>query len=58
MTIRERQPERATFDSDELDHDNPKTEASVCARLEHHLSGDGIARDVELVGEGDGEPDL
>ena len=50
--------EISTFDSNELDSDDAQTEAGVCAGLELHLSGDGIARDVELVGEGDGEPDL
>jgi hypothetical protein len=47
-----------TFDGNELDGDDAKTEAGVCTRLELHLSSDGIACDVELVGKGDGELDL
>jgi hypothetical protein len=46
------------FDGDELDGDDAETEACICAGLELHLSGDGIACDVELVGKGDGESDL
>jgi hypothetical protein len=47
-----------TFDGNELYSDDTETEAGVCARLELHLSSDGIACDVELVGKGDCESDL
>ena len=54
----ERDGKERTFDGNELNGDNAKSEAGVCARLELHLPSDGIACDVEFVGKGDGEPDL
>ena len=45
-----------TFDGNELDSNDSETEAGVCVEL--HLSSDGIACNVELVGKGDGESDL
>jgi hypothetical protein len=38
-----------TFDGNELDHDDAKTEAFVRAGLKLHLSGDCIACDVKWV---------
>jgi hypothetical protein len=50
--------EIATFDSEELDHDDAETETFVCAGLKLHLSGYSVAGDVEWVREGNGNPDL
>ena len=47
-----------TFDGDELDHDDAKTEAFVCAGLKLYLSRDCVSGDVEWVREGDGDLDL
>ena len=48
----------ATFDGDELDHDDAETEALVGAGLELHLSCNRITCDVEWVREGDRDLDL
>lgn len=39
----------ATFDGDELDHNDAETEAFVRAGLQLHLTGNGIAGDVKWV---------
>ena len=49
---------KATFDGDELDHDDTKPEAFVCAGLKGQFPRNNAAGDVKRVGEGDGHLDL